>query len=173
MSRLAALVVSILATHFNHQRTRRISQRTHLHYITFTRQPPPGIVHRAPRCLHQSCRGTHTGSCIAERVHKVRPRKAAAYSAFVQSELRKLALPATFSLCHAPRVQLTGIAVAQCEVMTSKKLPLRLDFVNADPHVRIRRSTNRGRKKKPACCLLLFACDSFHDGCAALGRFRP
>ena len=61
-------------------------------------------------------------------------KKAEAYNNFIQKELEKLVLPAKFSLCHAPRVELTGIVVRKCEVMTSKKLPLRLDFVNADPH---------------------------------------
>ena len=71
---------------------------------------------------------------IAQRVHKVKPKKAAAYNAFVQKELKLLNLPPKFSLCHAPRVELSAIVVEKGEVMTSKKLPLRLDFVNADPH---------------------------------------
>jgi hypothetical protein len=48
----------------------------------------------------------------------------------------QLDLPARFSLCHAPRVELTAAVIDKASVMTSKKLPLRLDFVNADPHAR-------------------------------------
>jgi hypothetical protein len=73
---------------------------------------------------------------IAQAVHNVRPKKAQKYNEFVQRELKKLELPAKFSLCHAPRVELTGIVIEKAGVMTSKKLPLRLDFVNADPHAR-------------------------------------
>jgi hypothetical protein len=73
---------------------------------------------------------------IAQAVHHVRPKKAHKYNEFVQRELRKLELPPRFSLCHAPKVELSGIVVEKAGVMTSKKLPLRLDFVNADPHAR-------------------------------------
>jgi len=73
---------------------------------------------------------------IAQAVHNVRPKKAKNYNAFVQKELKKLELPSKFSLCHAPRVELTDVVIEKAGVMTSKKLPLRLDFVNADPHAR-------------------------------------
>ena len=39
-----------------------------------------------------------------------------------------------FSLCMSPKVELTGIIVENAKVMTSKKLPVRVDFVNSDPH---------------------------------------
>ena len=48
---------------------------------------------------------------IARAVHNVRPKKAEKYNEFVQRELRKLELPPKFSLCHAPKVELTGVVI--------------------------------------------------------------
>ena len=59
-----------------------------------------------------------------------------AMTEFVRAELAKLKplLPTKFSLPLSPRVELTSIVPEDVKIFTSKKKPLRITFVNADPH---------------------------------------
>jgi hypothetical protein len=51
----------------------------------------------------------------------------------LHDQLRKLKKPPKFKLPLSPRMEVNGLIVEKCKVMSSKKLPLWLVFTNADP----------------------------------------
>ena len=53
--------------------------------------------------------------------------------ALLRQELRKLEFPPKFQLALDPRFECAGLKIEKCKTMDSKKVPLWLHFVNADP----------------------------------------
>ena len=51
----------------------------------------------------------------------------------LHTELGKMVLPAKFQLPLNPSIECSGLVIEKCRYMDSKKLPLWLVFVNADP----------------------------------------
>jgi len=69
---------------------------------------------------------------VKKKEYKGRRREVA------QAELRRRSkeLPRVFQMCLTPRIECCGINYAKCKIMDSKKLPLWVNFINADQRCR-------------------------------------